>query len=284
MEDLYFKMKGSAFDEGLQLDKSVAGLTGLQQFFDGIYKGATGKGRISKTDRERYKVLAQEIKQGCLLVEFGAFYSGIQNVLPLYSNLTTGDFWTDAKSTAQFLYDIYKNAHAGNTLQVSQGDDGVSVVVNGDDNQTTVYTGPVYQFATPILQGLRTLDDALDEDAVHAIELGSKHENHPILNMSSSEKGLYYAPITVDQTPKVLMCDIFDFNKYDKVGKMLVQEGQAIPEGKYRFKVVGSQTVEDFILSMTHKLVTVNCLTEIENDPLKGEKIGQILITDISGH
>lgn len=281
MEDLYFKMKGNAFDEGLQLDKSVAGLTGLQQLFDGIYKGATGKVRISKADREQYKVLAQEIKQGSLLVEFGALFSGIQNVLPLYSSLSTGNFWDDAKNTVLFLHDIYKEAHAGNSVQVSQGDEGVSVVINGNHNNPVIYNGPVYQFAQPMLQGLRTLDDALDKDLVSSIVLGAKKETKPILGMTSSEKGLYYPPIIIDQTPKKLLCDIFDFNKYDKVGKLSVKHGQEIPEGKYRFKVVGSQTVEDFIISMTHTSVSVNCLTEIENNPLSGQTIGQILITDI---
>ena len=48
MDDLYFKMTGTAFDDGYRLDKTVAGMSGLQHVMDGVYKGVTGKTRLTK--------------------------------------------------------------------------------------------------------------------------------------------------------------------------------------------------------------------------------------------
>lgn len=78
MDDLYFKMNGRAFFEGYRIDKVAAGLTGLQRFFDGVYKGLSGKERLSKKDREVFALIAQDFREGSFVANFGAVISGVQ--------------------------------------------------------------------------------------------------------------------------------------------------------------------------------------------------------------
>jgi hypothetical protein len=282
MDDLYFRMTGSAFDEGYRLDKTINGLSGLQHLMDGVYKGVSGKNRITKKDREIYKLVAYDVQHGSLLVTLGAIYSGMQQALPLFYSTDPESLWEYTKSSVQFLYDIYTKAHDGKKILIQQNDEGVAVATTGDGNETHIYQGPVYQIGTQIINGLRELDDTLENDLVNGIYLGSNKKDSQAVALTNETKGIFNPPITVDTDPKCICCDIFDFNKYDKVGKLHVSENQSIPTGKYRFKVVGKQEVEEFILSMTETQVEINCLVEYEHDPLSTSKIGSLLIVDIA--
>ncbi|RXE48798.1 hypothetical protein [Chromohalobacter israelensis] len=282
MDNLIFRMNGAAFDDGYRLDKMVSGLHGTQQVLEGVYKGVTGKYRLSKRDRELYKLIAQDVEHGSLLVTLGAVFSGVQQTLPFLPSLSPDDMWEYTKASAAFLYDIYKAAHDGQPITITQDGENTSVVNKGNDNAVHVYNGPVYQIGTQIITGLRTLDDALEEDNVKEINLGSKFEEKPAIKMPFTEKGLYYPPTSIDKEPKTVSCDIFDFNKYDQIGKLKVSESGEIPEGNYKFRVVGRQEVEDYILSMTVKKVEVHCMVEYENDPLRESRIGTLLIIDVA--
>ncbi|BES70021.1 hypothetical protein RE428_10390 [Marinobacter nanhaiticus D15-8W] len=282
MENLIFRMEGGAFSDGYRLDKMVSGLHGTQQILEGVYKGVTGKSRLSKNDRELYKLIAEDVQSGSLLVYLGALFSGVQQTLPFLPSLSPEDMWEYTKASAAFLYDVYKAAHEGKSVTLHQEGENTAVVTEGNENTVHVYHGPVYQIATQIITGFRTLDDALEEDNVKEITLGSKYEKEPAIKMPFGEKGLYYPPVSVDEEPKTINCDIFDFNKYDRIGKLRVSESQQLPEGNYKFKVIGRQEVEDYILSMTEKQVEIHCLVEYENDPLRETRIGSLLIIDVA--
>ena len=275
-------MNGAAFDDGYRLDKMVSGLHGTQQVLEGVYKGVTGKSRLSKSDRELYKLIVQDVEHGSLLVTLGALFSGVQQTLPFLPSLSPDDMWDYTKASAAFLYDIYKAAHEGKPVSIHQDGENTSVVTQGNENAVQVYNGPVYQIGTQIITGLRTLDDALEENNVEEITLGSRFEREPAIKMSLEEKGLYYPPISIDEEPKTINCDIFDFNKYDRIGKLRVSDSQKIPEGNYKFRVVGRQEVEDYILSMTEREVEVHCMVEYENDPLRESRISTLLIIDVA--
>lgn len=282
MDNLIFRMNGAAFDDGYRLDKMVSGLHGTQQILEGVYKGVTGKSRLSKSDREHYKLIAQNVEHGSLLVTLGALFSGVQQTLPFLPSLSPEDMWGYTKASAAFLYNIYKAAHEGKSVSINQGEESTSVITQGDENTVQIYTGPVFQIGTQIITGLRTLDDTLEENSVEEIFLGSKLEKDPAIKMSFEEKGLYYPPISIDEEPKTINCDIFDFNKYERVGRLKVLGSQKIPEGNYKFRVVGRQEVESYILSMTEREVEVHCMVEYENDPLRESRISTLLIIDVA--
>lgn len=275
-------MVGEAFEESYRLDKLIAGFSGTQQIVDGVYKGVTGKSRLSKKDREQYKLVAYEIEHRCLYATFGAIFTGIQQAMPFIASTSPEAMWEYTKEAAKYLYEIYKAAHAGESISVEHSPEAVTVMHKGDKNQTNVYQGPVQLIGTQMIVGLRSLDAALEEGQVSKIELGAQYESDPAILMPYEEKGLYYPPISVDKEPKTLRCDIFDFNKYEKEGRLSVALGQEVPEGKYKFRVVGRQEVEEFILSMTATEVEVHCLVEYEHDPLKESTIGYLLIMDVA--
>ena len=72
-----------------------------------------------------------------------------------------------------------------------------------------------------------------------------------------------------------------DFNKYEKTGRIKIFDSQSIPAKTYRFKVIGSQNVEDYILSMAEKKIKTKCMVELSHDPLDTTKISCLHIINV---
>lgn len=270
-------MQGKAFEKGDRLDKVSLGLMALQHIFDGQYRAITGRRRLNERDREHFQVRINEYRSGSFIADIAAAYSGLQAVLPFVGD--PKELWELTKLSVDFLKAIYDFAHKGQQVEIRQDGQGNVAVVSGSAQIT--YHGPVYQIGTQIIGGLREFDDLLEEGLVTRVALdGPKCE--PVFDISLSEKGLFYPPVRIDETPVKLSCDIFDFNKYEGIGRARVSGDQEIPPGNYRFKNIGDQSVEDFILSMTESQIQARCLIKYQNDPLTETKIAEILVMSIA--
>jgi hypothetical protein len=276
-DEYVFEMDGRAFEGSDRLDKVAAGLTALQHVFDGQYRAATGKQRLSERDRELFQVRIERYRDGSFIAELGAIYAGLQTALPLFSDAK--DLWELLSTTFDFLKAIYGAAHSGARVSIQQDGVGNTTVVTGDTHIT--YNAPVYQIGTQVIGGVRELDELLDLNEVQRIELRTKR-GAQVLSMAADQKGLFFPPMHVDETPQRLVCDIFDFNKYESAGRAQVSHDQPIPPGNYKFKNIGAQAVEDFILSMTKTEVTFNCLIKYQHDPLVESKIAEILVVSVA--
>ncbi|WP_372358626.1 hypothetical protein ACCQ14_00615 [Xanthomonas sp. NCPPB 2865] len=277
MDQYKFEMKGRAFDGGDRLDKVAAGLDALQHVFDGQFRVLTDKKRLSEQDRRIFQVRIQRYEDGSFIAILGAIYTGVQAVLPFIYG--SPNIWEATKSAFDFLEAIYTAAHEGKEVEISQDGDGNTAVISGDTHQ--VFNGPVYYIGTQIIGAVRSFDDMLEGDEVREVALKGP-EDEIVLKLISEKKGLFSPPIRVDETPVKISCDIYDFNKYENVGKARVQADQLIPAGNYKFKNVGDQHVEDFILSMTESQVLLTCLIKYQHDPLSESKIAEILVIGVA--
>jgi hypothetical protein len=278
MQDPYrFEMHGKAFEVGDRVDKLAAGLSGLQHIFDGNYRALTGKKRISELDRERYQVRITNYKEGSFIADIGAVYSGLQTILPLTTD--PQQIWELTKNGFDFLKFLYDLAHAEKQPRIQQIGDGNVAVVAGNTYNT--YNGTVYQVGTQIIGAVRELDNLLGVPDVTRIALLGPM-NDPVFELNAKEKGRFLPPTSIDDSPVLLVCDIFDFNKYDNVGRARVAPGQAVLPGNYWFKNIGDQAVEDFILSMAEKQVKFHCLVKYIYDPLTESKIDELLVIKVA--
>lgn len=277
MDAYKFEMKGRAFDEGDRLDKVATGLMALQHIFDGQHRALTDKKRLHEQDRRYFQVRITRYEDGSFIAYLAAIYSGLQIGLPfLYGTLS---IWEQTKNSFDFLKALYELAHQGKEVQVTQDGEGNTLVISGDTHQ--IFNGPVYQIGTQIIGAVREFDDLLEEGEVAEVALKGP-DAQPVLQLTSDMKGLFFPPTVVDETPIKLTCDIYDFNKYDNIGKARVPLDQPIPPGNYKFKNIGDQTVEDFILSMTEPQVTLSCLVKYQHDPLSESRIAEILVMNVA--
>lgn len=277
MDPCKFEMKGRAFDDGDRLDKVAAGLVALQHVFDGQFRALTEKKRLNEEDRRYLQVRITRYEDGSFVAYLGATYAGVQTVLPFIQG--TPNIWEATKNSFEFLTALFQLAHQGKDVQISQNGDGNTVVISGDTHQ--IFNGPVYQVGTQIIGAIREFDGLLDGEEVKHIELQGPDKSS-VIQLTSNNKGLFFPPTRIDETPVKLTCDIYDFNKYDKIGKARVLNEQDIPAGDYRFKNIGAQAVEDFILSMTETQVTLSCLIKYQHDPLSDNRIAEILVVAIA--
>lgn len=277
MEQYKFEMKGNAFDDGDRLDKVAAGLTALQHVFDGQFRALTEKKRLSEQDRRLLQVRIRRYEDGSFIAHLGACYTGVQAVLPFIYGVP--NIWEATKNAFNFLEAIYKAAHEGKAVSISQVGDGNTAITTGDTHQ--VFHGPVYQIGTQIIGAIRELDDLLEGEEVKELALQGP-EKVPVLSLTSSMKGLFHPPTRIDEVPVKVACDIYDFNKYEGAGKAHVSLNQPIPPGNYRFKNIGDQAVEEFILSMAESQVVLTCLVKYQNDPLSEDRIAEILVMGIA--
>lgn len=277
MDPYKFEMKGRAFDDGDRLDKVAAGLTALQHVFDGQFRALTDKKRLSEQDRRLLQVRIKRYEDGSFIAILGAIYTGVQTVLPFVYG--TPNIWETTKNAFDFLEALYSTAHKGKEVTISQTDDGNTAIISGDTHQ--VFNGPVYQIGTQIIGAIREFDELLERDEVSEVALKGP-ENTPVLRLTSDMKGLFLPPTHTDETPIKLSCDIYDFNKYENVGKARVSANQPIPPGNYKFKNIGDQSVEEFILSMTESQVLLTCRIKYQHDPLSESKIAEILVMGIA--
>lgn len=277
MQDPYkFEMKGRAFDNGDRLDKVAAGLIALQHVFDGQFRALTDKKRLLEQDRQLFQARITRYEDGSFIAYLGLTYTGLQTVLPFIQG--TPNIWEATKNAFEFLKTIHEFAHEGKEIQITQDGNGNTAVNTGAIHIN--FNGPVYSIGTQIIGAVREMDNLLDGDEVQKISLQGP-DTKPVLELTSDRKGLFQPPTRIEDTPVKLACDIFDFNKYDKAGKARVGGNQAIPPGNYKFKNIGDQAVEEFILSMTESQVQLNCLIKYQNDPLSENNISEILVMNV---
>jgi hypothetical protein len=279
MDQFKFEMKGRAFEDGDRLDKVVAGLSGIQHFFDGTFKAITDRSRVSKRDREFYHVVIREYHDGSFIAYLGMVLTGIQPVLPFVSNIATPDnVWAATHQAFEFIKKLYSLARNNQEYSIQQDGDHNAAIVHGD--QKYIYNGPVIHIGKIIIGSLRELDDVLEGDEVDSIRLeGPTKES---LELLVEDKGQFYPPVTVREEPINIRCDVFDFNKYENIGRAAVPVNEGIPQGNYKFRNIGSQDVEEFILSMTETSVKIRCLIKFEHDPLAEKKISELLVLSIA--
>lgn len=278
MNDFTFVMRGRAFEEGDRLDKLIGGLTGLQHFFDGTFKALTDKSRITKRDREKYQIFIHEYKDGSFIANLGMILTGIQPLLPLGYAATPDNIWQLTVRAYEFLKLVYEFAHRKEEFHIHQDGENNTAVIKGDEHH--VYNGPVYKIGQLILPAIREMDDVLEDGQVHKIALSNPETNG--IQLLLKNKGLFYPPTTVAEEPVQISCDIFDFNKYEKLGKVSVPDEQDVPGGNYKFRNIGNRDIDDFILSMTQTSVNIRCLVKFEHDPLTTKKISELLVLDIA--
>ncbi|MCP4114404.1 MAG: hypothetical protein GY737_03175 [Desulfobacteraceae bacterium] len=286
MSDYFFKMEGHSFDKGLPIDIVANSLAGLQNVFDGSYKAITGKSKISKKDRTKFRLIASDFKHSSFISNFDLVTTGIQMGLPFVGVLSLNEFWSNTKNAYDFLKALYTVTHESKpsnekgkfSSKIQNNSNGSMTIQNGDNH--TTYNAPVVQVGKLIINGVRDLDDILDKDKIETIELGETNTSSTIV-LNSSQKGLFKAPVLLSEEPEILDGEIYDFNKYEKEGRIKIFENQSIENDTYKFKVIGGQNIHTYIMSMAATKVRIRCIIEYLYDPLIETKISKLLVTEI---
>ncbi|MDP3521008.1 MAG: hypothetical protein Q8S02_10350 [Hydrogenophaga sp.] len=276
--DLQFKMEGPAFDRGMPLPLMVDSLGHVQGVLDKSYLGLIGKRRLSREERLRFYLQAQRIEHSSLLADLGVVFTGAQTVLPLFGVLGPSGIWEYAKSAFEFLKFVFEAVRKGERVTYTWNADRSVVHVN-TGTQTQVFNGPVFNIGELSLVHYQGLTQVLDASNVTDIRLGEKA--HPEIKLALPDRGLFELPTKIEEQPHKIACEILEFDKIERDGRMKVLPSQSIPEADYRFDVIGKQDAASYIEGMLKQQVRVTCLREVAENPVSGEKIYRLQLIDI---
>lgn len=275
---VHFKIDGPGFAEGIPLHLLTDSLSDFQSLMDKTYLGLTQRKRLSRDDRSRYYLLSKDITHGSAETDLGVILTGIQTAFPFFSALGPTGLWEYAKQSFDFLQFVYSGMKAGNQPTYSWSGDNSQFQVN-TGTQTHTYNAPVYNIGQMSVNNYVSLVKPIEDKTLDYLAFGDARIG--AIKLDASNADVFSVPSQVETTPLQLRCEIFDFNKFENIGKLYVYPGEVVKEGDYRFQVIGDQNTAQYIEAMLRKEVTVNCLREIAPNPFSPEKIVRFQIISV---
>lgn len=276
--DLYFKMEGPAFERGIPVPVMVDALNHVQGILDKAYLGLVDRKRLSKEDRSHFFLQTQKVTRSSLFADLGVVFTGVQTVLPLFGTLGPTGIWEYTKQAYEFLKLVFEAVKNKQSVSYEWNADRSVLHVN-TGTQTQIFNGPVFNIAQMSVPHYQGLAQHLEANRISDIQLG--RPSHRDIGIALPERNLFDFPSRVEDQPHRLNCEIFDFNKFDNVGKLHVFAGQGIQEGDYKFEVIGRQDVSAYIEAMLRQAVLVTCLRELSENPISGDRVVRLQVINI---
>jgi len=275
---LQLNMQGPVFEAGIPVPLMIDALGHVQGLLDKAYLGLIDRRRMSKEDRLRFFLQTQRVAHGSLEADLGVIFTGAQAVLPMFGTLGPNGIWEYAKSTFEFIKLVFESVKKGQQVSYVFNADRSVVQVN-TGTQTQTFNGPVYNIASMSIGHYQGLAQTLDSSQVIDIRLGEDEKRD--IGLTLPLRHLFDFPSRVEDQPYQVECELYEFDKFDKNGRLRVGPGQSIPEGQYRFEVVGSQAAADYVAAMLKQSVKVTCHREVAENPINGDKIFRLQVISV---
>jgi len=279
-ESVQFKMQGPVLEKDIPLDVALSALSSFQNIIDKSYLALSGSQRISKKSREEFRITFTEIKKGSLDANLELIVATAvitQMTMPFLTSLSAKEIWNLTKDAFNYLKFVLQAASNGKQPAYQQTGDGMLLVNSGDGNITINQT--TYNVGKEVFPDYQELAK-LTKSGVDSVAFMKKDEQAEI-EVNKSNSAIFFPKAEVLPQNIQLSCEVFDFNKHKKGGKISVPAGQQIPEGEYNFEIVGDQDIVPYIQSMLKNQVKVNCLREMTTDPFGNTNVCKVQIVSV---
>jgi hypothetical protein len=272
-------MDGRAFDRGIPVHGLLQGFETSQTILDRAYLGLAGRARFTAEERQRFYLLTKGVRHSSLDSWMELVLTGVQTSFPILGALGPAGIWEYSKQAFEMLKFAYAAVKKGDQPTYQNNGDGTLNVNNG--TQINIYNAPVYNIAKASQRVYVDMAKNVTAGTINSFSLSEKSGGGSI-RVAEDEAAFFDIPSVIDPQPIELDCEIFDFNKFEDLGKLRVFEDQVLPTKDYRFSVVGNQADQTYIEAMLRRQVKVTCLREVIVDPLAQEKIVRLQILKIS--
>ena len=218
------------------------------------------------------------VRRGSIEADLGVILTGVQTAFPIFSSLGPKGIWEYTKQAYDFLQKVYAAMHQGKQPTYSWSGDNSQFQVN-TGTQNHVYNGPVFNIGQMSVAHYCALAKPVQEKSVTEYAFGDPSIG--VVSLGAKEGNLFSIPSQIEDIPVKFRAEIFDFNKFDNIGKLHVGLGEQVKEGDYKFEVIGKQDVSVYIEAMLRQQVTITCLREISPNPFSGEKIIRFQVINV---
>jgi len=261
-EIITFKIEGPIIKDDYPLHEVVSILDSFHSIIDVSYLVLAGKNRMTRAERQNFRILATRAKPGSLIYDLKFVYETVEPLLPFVPQLTSLDVWKSSKAAYEFLKALINLRRNGKVYTVSAPDNQGIIVVSTPGSSPINVTQNIFNIADCSLDSYKSITNQIEERRIESISAVDKKKEGILI--TNAEKKLFNPETKLEDNPVNVNGKIFDFNTEKLTGKFRVSDGQPIPARDYNFVLIGDQNFIPYIMAMTVPQVTMRCLPEIE--------------------
>jgi len=258
-QPLFYEIIGPAvLKERIPLYEVIGTLREYMNIIDRSYLTLTGKDRLSKKEREKYKIIAYEFNPGSLHIDLAIeLYEIVQLVFPFMMPAGATGLWDLTKSSYNFVKTVAK-LRAGGEDPVIQEDNSIQSYIIGDNNKIMVNPS-ISINSDKIEESVQKIGSFISPGAVEQVALKDMEEDG--ISITEEEKRLFNPETTISEDTETIVVKIYRLDIESKKGKLYILEGMEPKD--IPFQVIGDQAIGPYIDALKADQLKVNILREM---------------------
>ncbi|AFK87429.1 MULTISPECIES: hypothetical protein [Thermoanaerobacterium] len=223
-QNIIFKMEGSAFQSGYDLYNALLGLKSFQDILDKAYLTIVNKERITKTDRQIYKVKANSIYEGSFIADLSILACGaVQIAMPIVETYSPSLLWEITKNGFEYLKIILEARKDNKAISLKQENGSGNMILSIGNNNAPIYIidPSTYKFSNRAFPDIASLASCVDGENISNITIEGK-EDKKIINIGQEERKIFNLEPILDEEPFNFIGEIFRIDTHLQSGKLTI--------------------------------------------------------------
>ena len=258
-QSLFYEIIGPAvLKERIPLYEVIGTLREYMNIVDRSYLTLTGKDRLSKKEREKYKIIAYKFDPGSLHIDLAIeFYEIIQQVFPFMMPVGAAGLWNLTKSSYNFVKTVTELRSRGED-PIIQEDNSIQSYIIGDNNKIIVNPS-ISINADKIEESVGKIGSFISPGTVDQVVLKDLEEDG--ISITEEEKRLFNPETTISEDTETIVVKIYRLDVETKKGKLYILEGMEPKDSP--FQIIGDQAIGPYIDALKTDQIKVNILREM---------------------
>jgi hypothetical protein len=276
---LYYEIIGPQVSKDhIPLYELIGTLKEYLNIVDRSYLTVTGSKRLSRKERDKYKIVAYDFKPGSLHIDLAIeLYELVQLVFPFMMPAGAAGLWSIAKQSYEFVKLVTEMRFKGEEPTIKE-DNSVKAFIVGDNNNIMV--NPTISFnGDRIEESVTKIAGFINPGAVDQVVLKDAEDEG--INITEEEKKLFHPETTISDNAETITADIYRLDIESRKGKLHILQGMEPRD--IGFQIVGDQSVGPYIDALKMASVKLKALRE-EAISLTGKQfLKRLLLIGIPG-
>jgi len=224
---------------------------------DRSYLTLSGRDRLTKKEREKYKIIAYKLDPGSLHIDLAIeLYELVQQVFPFMMPAGAAGLWNLTKSSYDFVK-LITELRAKDVDPVIQEDNSTQYYIIGDNNKILVNPAIAIN-ADKIEESVQKIGGFIRPGSIEQIALKDPQDEG--ISITEEEKRLFNPETTISEDITTIVTKIYRLDIESRSGKLHILEGMEPRD--ISFQIIGDQSIGHYIDALKADQVKVNALRE----------------------
>ena len=278
-QPLFYQITGpEVLKENIPLYEVLSSLREYMTILDRSYLTIINKNRLTKREREKYKIIAYRFQPGSLNVDISIQLIDIIRISApiLFSTglIGTEDIWNLAKSSYNFLKLMAQAKNNNEKLIIKENKDVKNIDIDG--NNVSIHPNVLLN-SEKIENSVITITNLIQGGSVENISI--QDEKREGIVITEKEKKLFNPSTKIDENPQSMRVNIYRLDKETKQGKLHILENIKITD--VPFQIIGNQSIELYIDALKSNQVEITALKELATNISGDEYIARLQIINL---